>query len=276
MPPEASPESSATSEAVLPERRYLLVMTATIIPAANAGIKRVDPRVRLEDYKQALRYWIHYPHRAADRILLLENSGADLSELESIATNENPRGKSVEILSIPGNEIPAGRNYGYNEMLLLDEGLAQSRLCRETTHMIKVTGRLTFPALGKALDRIDDQIDRKPWPFELMVECRKLGFPRREFDAFTQLFVCSHRFYDRVLRGSRDEMNATDIRLLEHLLFRKVIPFKGQPGFYLRFPCNIEPVGYSGFKSRSYHSPRTAITRAVRAALRVVAPAYWF
>jgi hypothetical protein len=262
-------QSAADSEANLSMPRYLLVMTATIIPAANAGVRRADPRLRLEDYKDALRYWLHYEHPAAERILLLENSGADLAELQAIATGENPRSKPVEILSVPGNKIPEGTNYGYTEMQMLDEGLALSQLRRETTHMVKVTGRLTFPAIGKALYRIAK-------PFELMVECRKLGFPRRGFDASTQLFVCSHNFYDRVLRDSKKEMNSTDVRLLEHLILRKVIPFQGQPGIYLRFPCNIEPVGYSGFKSRSYNSPKTALTRAIRAALRVIAPDYWF
>lgn len=255
------------SPAVSPQ--YLLVMTATIIPAENAGVKRADPRLRLEDYKQALRFWLNYPHPAADNILLLENSDADLSELRAIAAEENPRGKRVEILSVPGNRIPEGTNYGYTEMQMLDEGLALSQLRRQTTHMIKVTGRLTFPALGKALDLVAE-------PFELMVECRKLGFPRRGFDAATQLFVCSHAFYDRVLRGSKREMNSTDIRLLEHLIFRKAIPFKGKPGYYLRFPCNVEPVGYSGFKARRYDSGATAMTRGMRAALRVIAPNYWF
>jgi len=248
---------------------YLLVMTATIIPAENARVQRADPRLRLEDYKQALRYWLAYEHPAADRILLLENSGADLSELRTIAAKENPRGKPVEILSVPGNQIPEGTNYGYTEMQMLDEGLSLSLLRRQTTHMVKATGRLIFPALGKALDRIDK-------PYELMVECRKLGFPRRGYDASTQLFVCSHDFYDRVLRDSKKEMNSTNVRLLEHLIFRKVIPFKGQPGYYLRFPCNIEPVGYSGFKSRSYSSPKAAFTQTIRAALRVIAPGYWF
>lgn len=249
--------------------RYLLVMTATIIPAANAGVRRSDPQLRLEDYKQALRYWLTYKHPAADCILLLENSGADLTELRAIAANENLYSKPVEILSVPGNRIPEGTNYGYTEMQMLDEGLALSQLRRQTTHMVKATGRLTFPTLGKTLDKIRQ-------PFDLMAECRKLGFPRRGFDASTQLFVCSHDFYDRVLRDSKREMNSTDVRLLEHLIFRKVIPFKGQPGIYLRFPCNIDPVGYSGFKSRSYNSPKTAFIRAIRAALRVIAPGYWF
>ncbi|WP_263352543.1 hypothetical protein [Acidicapsa acidisoli] len=262
-------QSAKSNQPDLRTPRYLLVMTATIIPAANAGVRRADPQLRLEDYKQALRYWLNYDHPAAERILLLENSGADLAELRAIAADENPHGKAVEILSVPGNRIPEGTNYGYTEMQMLDEGLAQSQLRQQTTHIIKVTGRLTFPAIGKALDKIGE-------PFELMAECRKLGFPRRGFDASTQLFVCSHDFYDHVLRDSKREMNSTDVRLLEHLIYRKIIPFKGQPGIYLRFPINIEPVGYSGFKSRSYRSPKTALTRAIRAALRVIAPNYWF
>jgi hypothetical protein len=252
-----------------PTPRYLLVMTATIIPAANAGVRRADPQLRLEDYKQALRYWLAYPHPAADRILFLENSGADLSELYEIAANENLHRKPVEILSVPGNRIPEGANYGYTEMQMLDEGLPQSQLRQQTTHMIKATGRLTFPALGKALDRTSK-------PFDLLVDCRKLGFPRRGYDASTQLFVCSHAFYDRILRNSKQEMNSTGVRLLEHLIFHRVIPFKGQPGYHLRFPCNVEPVGYSGFKSKSYNTPGLTITRLIRAVLRVVAPNYWY
>ena len=133
---------------------YLLVMTATITPAVNAQIKRSSPHARLDDYKRALQFWLSYPHPAAERILFLENSGADLGELRAIAEKENPQRREVEFLSLPVHEIPAGTNYGYAEMQTLDEGLALSKLRLATTHMIKMTGRLTFPALGKALDRV--------------------------------------------------------------------------------------------------------------------------
>ena len=252
---------------------YLLVMTATITPAHNAQVKRSSPQVRLEDYKRALRFWLSYSHAAAERILFLENSGADLTALRAIAETENPKRREVEFLSLPVHEIPAGTNYGYTEMQMLDEGLAASKLRLATTHMIKVTGRLTFPTLGKALDRIANACSA---PFELMIDCRKLGLFRRGYDARVQLFVCSHAFYDRVLRGSNREMNSTDVRLIEHLIYRKVIPSKGQPGYYLRFPCNIDPVGHFGFKNRRYDSPQSAISRGVRALLRVIAPNYWF
>ncbi len=263
--------SQMDSRAAFAKPRFLLVMTATVTPAANAQVKRSSPRVRLEDYKRALRFWLSYPHPAAERILLLENSGADLGELRAIAENENPQRREVEFLSLPAHEIPAGTNYGYAEMQTLDEGLALSKLRLATTHMIKVTGRLTFPTLGKALDRVANES-----AFELMIDCHKLGLFRRGYDARVQLFACSHAFYDRVLRGANREMNSADVRLLEHLIYRKVIPFKGQPGYSLRFPCNIEPVGYFGFKDRRYDSPRAAVSRSVRSLLRVIAPGYWF
>ncbi len=272
------PEAAATIEGMtrggdkLVRPLYLLVMTATIEPAANAGVRRADPAERLEDYKAALRYWLGYEHRVAERILVLENSGADLSQLRAIAEGENRLGKAVEILSVPGNVIPEGRNYGYTEMELLDEGLLRSRLRKETTHLIKVTGRLRFPALGRAVDLLEGRGDG----LELMIDCRKLGFPRRGHDCAVQMFACSHGFYDRVLRGSRELMNRTDLRLLEQLMFRQVIGHRGEPGVWLRFPCNVEPEGYSGFKARSYGGPRTAVVRWMRAALRVVAPWYWF
>ena len=223
--------------------RYLLVMTATVAPPPNAQVKRSSPQVRREDYKRALRFWLRYPHASAERILFLENSGSDLSELRAIAETENPLSREVEFLSLPAHEIPPGTNYGYTEMQTLDQGVALSKLRPATTHMVKVTGRLTFPALGKALDRIAGS---------------------------------SSVPYDRVLRNSNREMNSTGVRLLEHLIFRKVIPFKGHPGYYLRFPCNIDPVGHFGFKDRRYDSPRTAVSRGMRAMLRVIAPNYWF
>jgi hypothetical protein len=269
MPAQEAPSASEAP-------RYLLVMTATVTPATNAGVKRWSPQVRLEDYKRALRFWLGYPHRVAERILFLENSGADLSELRAIAEKENPMGREVEFVPLPRQAIPAGLNYGYTEMQMLDEGLAQSRLRAATTHMVKVTGRLTFPVLGKALDRVEGRGRARPEPFELMIECRKLGFPRRGADAQVQLFACSHNFYDLVLRQANREMNTTDLRLLEQLIYRKVVPFKDRPGHFLRFPCNVEPVGVFGFKDRRYGSARGLIGQAIRALLRMVAPDYWF
>ena len=144
--------------------------------------------------------------------------------------------------------------------------------------MIKATGRLTFPALGKALDRVTSPAPTRPPLWRLMIDCRKLRFPRRGHDASVQLFVCSHDFYDRVLRGSSREINSSEVRLLEHLMFPQGVSVQKPLGHYLRFPCNSssDPVGYFGSKDRRYDSPLTAPARGIRALLRVIAPGYSF
>ena len=252
-----------------PAVTWLLVMTATIQPASNANVQRLDPALRLADYERALRFWLAQTHPSTSRILFLENSGSDLSSLRAIATQENSAGKPVEFLSIPAGPIPAGLNYGYSEMELLDAGLDRSELRRQTSHMIKTTGRLIFPSLPNAIDRL-------PAPPELLIDCRRFPWPRHGADARVQLFACSQAYYDQHLRGSQHSMNPTTLRLLEQLLYARVIRTQGQPGVYLRFPCNIDPVGYSGFKGRSYQTIGQRFDQITRAFLRRVAPAYWY
>ena len=248
---------------------WLLVMTATIQPSPRADVLRADPVLRLADYQQALRFWLGETHPCADRILFLENSSSDLSSLQAIAERENPAHKLVEFLSIPASPIPEGFNYGYSEMELLDAGLDRSELRRETTHMIKTTGRLIFPSLSDAIERL-------PTAPELLIDCRRFPWPRHGADARVQLFAASHAYYDRHLRGSQRSMNATTLRLLEQLIYARVIGTQGQPGVYLRFPCNIDPIGYSGFKGRSYQSLGQRFDQLTRAFLRRVAPGYWY
>ncbi len=249
--------------------QWLLVMTATIEPSPQAVVRRADPTLRRADYEQALRFWLRYAHPCAGRILFLENSGADLSSLRRIVKQENALGKQVEFLSIPAGRIPDGLNYGYSEMELLDAGLSQSALRCETTHLIKTTGRLVFPALGRALEML-------PAAPELLIDCRRFPWPRKGADARVQLFACSHAFYDQRLRDSRFAMRPEGPRLLEQLLYARVIGCEGQSGVHLRFPCNVDPVGYSGFRARSYQSPGERVEQGLRAFLRRVAPTFWY
>ena len=112
---------------------------------------------------------------------------------------------------------------------MLDEGLALSTLRRSTTHMIKTTGRLTFPALGNAIDRVEKVARECSSALELMIDCRRLGFPRRGADARVQLFVCSHNFYDRVLRNANREMNSAGAHLLEQFMYVRWTSSKTPP-----------------------------------------------
>ena len=259
---------------------YLVVLTATIVPATEY-VSRADPRVRLDDYKSGFRFWLHHPHPRLDKILFLENSGADLSELHAIFSRENRLGKTVEFISVGANRIPAGVHYGYGEMEMLDLGLQQSRLRRQTTHMIKATGRLTFPAIGRLLDRLPEE-------FKICVECRiptscyrwginplKILRSRREAYTSTQLMIFSHEFYNRELQRLYPTLAATEGRHYETVIYPPILRQEGMPGVFLRWPVDVEPVGIMGHSNKPYGTAKRRMVSRIRTLMRRVAPNFW-
>lgn len=279
--------------------RYLLVLTATIRPANIPDIHRKDVELRLNDYLTALRFWLSYPDPRLRNILFLENSGHDLSAIDRMVEESNS-GKEVEIISIPGNNIPPGINYGYGELEMLDQGLGRSELRKATTHMVKVTGRLMFPTLTHLLDRL-------PSSYEVAVDCRNRGRflmilerifkspgaskvnprtiskivrdalsePSKPFTA-CQIMIYSHRFYDHHLRTAYREMRVPYPRLIEDLICDRLVPFKGQDGILLRWPINVEPSGFAGHAGKRYDSIQRIVIRQTRGAMRRLAPNIWF
>lgn len=264
---------------------YLVVMTASIVPAQTTKNFRSDPRVRLDDYKRALRFWLAEPHPSLRRILFLENTGYDLSELEAIAREENPLGKEVEFLSMRGNRIPEGRHYGYGEMQMLDEGLSQSRLWQSTSHMIKATGRLVFPSIGRLMNKLPDQ-------FDVFVECRvPLNSFRRSANwvkvihdrvgayVSCQLMIFSHDFYQQQLQKLYFNLApgypGSYPHLIENLLYDCIIEFEGEPGIHLRWPLNVEPSGYAGHSQKQYGGAWSVAIRMMRSVTRMIMPSFW-
>jgi hypothetical protein len=264
---------------------YLVVMTASVAPGPSPHIIRADPKLRLNDYKNSLRFWLEQPHPKINRILFLENTGYDLSELRKVASDYNTSGKEVEFVSMRRNDIPEGRHYGYGEMLMLDHGLPQSSLRQRTSHMIKATGRLTFPNIGKLIDRLPDR-------FDACIECRiplnsfrsnnnPLQVIRQRLHAYAscQLMIFSHRFFEEQLQklylnlGSRDSGGYPF--LIENLIYDRIIEFEGRTGIHLRWPINVEPAGFAGHSGKRYDSAGRLLIHATRAAARVLAPKVW-
>ena len=256
----------------MPSNEYLLVMTACIDPSAgHYRINRADPATRLSDYQRALRFWLSYPDERVRRILFIENSGFPLDSLRSIADRENKLGKETEFISLDCNWYPETSHYGYAEMRMLDLGLQQSRLRRETTHMIKVTGRLTFPALADLLDHIPDG-------FDFVADARIWRTPWKKHTVpfvGTQLILFSHDFYAAHLQTKCDEM-AQSGHWMESFFYRELSQLaQGGRGRLLRFPRSVDPVGQPAHRSRSYSHPVQRVTNTFRAGMRRIVPGWW-
>lgn len=268
-------------EAILPSA-YLVVLTATISPSRGAGIKRCDPDTRLRDYIEGLEFWVNHPHRKLNRILFIENTGASLDLLRKCAAN-NPFNKEIEFVSISSNNIPPGIHYGYGEMEMLDKALPTSALRAASTHMIKATGRLRFPAIGKLLDILPDAFDAyldcRVAEYCYRIDRNPLKTMRRRGSyvyATTQLMMFSHDFYaSNVQKSYFDLRIGKDPSKIERLIYNRVAPYSNQPGIYLRWPINVDPEGVRGHSDTPYFGWKRRTASVVRGVLRRVAPECW-
>jgi hypothetical protein len=269
----SDPSGSDLRTGQVPE--YLLVLTATVTPSAGVQLRRNDPVTRREDYKRGFRFWLKNADPRIHRILFLENSGEDLTFLKKITEEENTFAKTVEFISTPCIAVPAGLHYGWGELKMLDHGLSQSRLVKETSHFIKATGRFTFPNIGKLLDRT-------PAGCEVMVDCRiptssyRKGLnlipallKRQGAGVTTQLMIFSLRFYQTHLLGRVDAMKPFGYPgMMEELIYDKLIKMEHSDGVYLRFPVNCDPSGVGATLGDVYDSKARRVVRLLRAASR--------
>ncbi len=123
----------------LDNKNFCLILGCTINPNRVQNLERKSPLIRLEDYKISLNKWLQ--NKATDKIVIVENSGYDLSELKKIA-NEFKDFKKVEFLSTDtNNSFSPELGKGYGESLILKEAVNNSQLLKESHCFIHISGR---------------------------------------------------------------------------------------------------------------------------------------
>jgi hypothetical protein len=253
----------------------ILVLTSTVSPARGANVRRSDADLRREDYIAALTFWLNLEDPRLNRIVFIENSGADLSGFEDLVRRNNPHNKTVEFISTGITEIPNGIHYGWGELQMLDEGLSQSSLFAQATHFVKATGRLTFPRIGRLIDRMPSGCD-------VLVDCR---IPVREFRrgamlipaliqrrgayASTQLAIFRSWTYEKYFRGVYRNMKPwTRSGSMESVIYDRLQEVAKEINVVWRFPVNCDPVGIGARYGDNYQSTQKKVMSAVRGFLR--------
>ena len=171
----------------------LVALTATITPPEGVpNLKRSDPSLRRQDYRDALSFYLRIPNDVLDRIVFLENSGSDLSDLESLAMKDG-RGKTVEFVSFAGLDYPPTYGRAYGEFKMLDYGMRNSRLLAGLSggeYFWKITGRLK-------VFNFRELIGDAPSRYNLLIDF--LSDPTPMIDM--RVFSCSRGGYDLLLNG---------------------------------------------------------------------------
>lgn len=247
----------------------VVLMTATFDPGPYAdSVKRSTVSVRMADYARAMRFWANLADERIAAVVLCENSGADLTFLRDAHSDQGAR--PVELLGFSGNSRPPGMHYGYAELGTIDFALANSRLLAHADYLLKVTGRLMFPATSRVLDTL-------PSGVRFAVDCRRAyrseGGPGVR--ARTGFMLSSRRFYSEHFAGRRDEMFGSCTHL-EEFVALKLLPLRQEEGVVLRFGVENPAVGQGGHSGLDYGSTGVALKSRLRGLMRRIAPSLWF
>lgn len=252
-----------------------LLLTATIAPPSGVSmLVRADPAVRLNDYAEALAFYLSVPDRYLDRVVLVDNSGSDVSRLREVA--ERSKGnKEVHITSFGGLDHPPFYGRGYGEMKLMDWALTQygpvAGLPPETVFW-KGTGRYKLMNMAR-------MVATMPRSFQLY--CDLKNRPYRWFDmrffAFTRAWYERHFLgrYHKLREDLVDGDGAPGASTPEVVMRRYLDEHLGEPGFVPRFRTEPFVDGIRSFDTQSFASARNIHKYLIRRTSRAIAPKFW-
>lgn len=254
------------------QKPAVLVMTATITPFKGMpGVSRADPEIRLRDYIQALKFYLSLPHRFIDRILFLENSGADFDRLRQ-AANAVKHDKTVEFIACAAQYRPEIGVYGkgYGEFSMINEGLANCRALSPSDTVWKITGRLSVLNMVRLLQTA---------PKEYGVYCDLRDVPligdRLGGNAWMdlRLFSCRVDAYDAYFRN---QMEAIAHESPEKVFFSILkTALKQDLAIIPRFRIQPMITGYGAFNNVDYQDRAYKTKENLRTFTRLFAPWLW-
>jgi hypothetical protein len=262
---------SVTGRSNDPGAPALILLTATITPRAGVpALARTAPADRLDDYVQALAFYLGLPDSVVDRVVFAENSAADLRPLEA-EVSRHGAGKDVELLSFEGVDYPVEHGRGVGETRLIATALERSRLLSalgEDGVFWKLTGRLRYVNLERLIATAPDSC-------AFYADFRR--FPRRWVD--TRVFASTPRafralFLPRVHLMRQGDLDRTGYSAPEERLFSELLEERSRWPIVPRL--RAEPVieGYSGHGG-DYARPTRRLWTRVRSVIRKVLPGLW-
>jgi hypothetical protein len=133
-------------------------LTATVDVRGVGMLARTDPDERYRDYCWALERWANCP--GFDALVLVENSGHDISGFRDIVSGSLLGPESVEFLSFDGQDFPRHLGKGYGEALNLGHVMSESQLlANEDYVLVRSNGRNVVENIQAFLAVLDGPVD---------------------------------------------------------------------------------------------------------------------
>ncbi|MGG7568660.1 hypothetical protein ACQ5SO_21100 [Rhodovulum sp. DZ06] len=260
----------------MPRFENWILLTATITPMAKANVTlRADPAQRLQDYEEALRFYLTRPGGKIDGIYFLENSDSDLSSLRAIARDENPRNIPVVFFSALADCDPE-LGKGHSELQLMDRCFEAHIAGKPETHRVwKITGRLKIQNIEKLIEKAPDgfgvYIDMRLVPSYL----KGFGTDRwadTRIIGFTPEGYRGHFHGKKAIVGTQGPMS----HVVELALFPPLYDaWKQGDAIAPRFTVQPIMLGVGAESLKDYNDASARLKNLIRSATRTVAPGLW-
>lgn len=127
----------------------VLLLTACVNPKGMCMTVLTDVQQRLEQYLQALRFYLNAVH---NKIVFVENTEFDVSPYFQ---NEIEQGR-LECLLFNGNDYDKSLGKGYGEALIIEHAIQNSTFLRDASLIIKITGRVRCTNISSLVKSVND------------------------------------------------------------------------------------------------------------------------
>lgn len=250
-----------------------LLITATIrVNPGLVGVTAPDPDSRRAEYRRNVGFAVALDG-GPRRLVLAENSGADLTGFHDLQDAAQRAGKELELLSLDCNDFPGELGKGFGELRLLEAAAERSRLLAEAEVWVKLTGRQRVLNLPRLLASLPAEVEFGG-DFRDTAIYRRLGLRMASGYCDTRLLVLRPDFFRRHLRGlgrghARGEFS------LEDNVFAAVAALPPSPRIVRRWPREPAFRGLAGHWGKDYGSPRERLKRGARAVTRRLLPWLW-
>lgn len=244
----------------------ILLMTATVTPPAGATkLTRTDPAERLNDYREALRFYLRQlEQRHLDAVVFVDNSNSDIGVLRELAA-QSPGADRVEFISFYGLQHPPEYGRAYGEMKLIEHAMAHSRTIEAATdrdYVWKVTGRYVLKNIVRTM-RVRNGA-------QLICHCR--NYPEKWADMF--FMGWTKRGYTQILAAATDLLNEQVTGGSAETKFRAFLDLSPHArSIQKRLSATPELEGFRGYDGKRYESQLAK--NLVRQLLDRLAPWIW-
>lgn len=250
------------------ETELALLITAAVRPAQGIVVSRSNYEDREQDYVTSLtRHMREIP--AVKRIVFIENSGWPLDRFRDIA-RENPHGKQIEFVSLPGGNFNASRGKSYAELALLRDGIAASVLAKQSRFLCKLTGRLFLENIEAILRKFPDNFDlacdlRDHSIYEIL----RLPYSGRHADC--RFLAFTPEFFQASFLPGLDWVDDAQGRMIESWVYG-LAKAGDKRNIVRRFAIEPEFRGISGALNRQYDRGTFAMRSRIRGITRLLLP----